>query len=416
MPDNSADSRLPLAGMKVLDLSRALSGPFCSQILGDLGADIFKVEPMPSGDMIRAWGPFDRGESVYFLSGNRNKRSIALNFRTPEGRQILRRMALKSDVIVENFMPGTLAEIGLDPDELRSERPDLIIASISGFGVGGPLGQRPGFDQIAQGYSGLMSVTGTRESGPVRVGVAIGDMASGMWLAIGVLGAWISRQQTGQGQAVGTSLLASLVGLLSVQGQRYLSLGEVATPTGNVHPVIAPYGAFRASDGEINIGAATQDMWRSLCDAIGRPELKQDPRFVDNAERMKHRDELRLLIETELAARTRAEWTELLVAARIPAGPINTVEDVLGDEQVLHLGLIETIDHPTLGPLRQISNPLVFEAAGNGWARTPPPLFGQHSRQILKQFGFQEAEVRRWEEADIVFQAQHLEAAPQVSA
>jgi crotonobetainyl-CoA:carnitine CoA-transferase CaiB-like acyl-CoA transferase len=298
-----AAQALPLAGMKVLDLSRALSGPFCSMILGDLGADVVKVEPMPKGDMIRTWGPFDRDQSAYFLSGNRNKRAIAIDFRTPDGIAILRELALKSDVIVENFLPGTLEAMTLGADRLRAEKPAIIVASISGFGKGGPLGDRPGFDQIAQGFSGFMSVTGTAETGPTRVGVAIGDMASGMWLAIGVLGAWIERGRSGCGQTVETSLLASLIGLLSVQGQRYLSLGEVASPSGNVHPVIAPYGVFRAADGDMNIGAATQDMWLKLCDVLERPDLKADPRFTLNADRMGHRDALRDIIETELARR-----------------------------------------------------------------------------------------------------------------
>lgn len=396
---------LPLEKMRVLDLSRALSGPFCSMILGDLGADVVKVEPIGTGDMIRTWGPFDRTESAYYLSGNRNKRSIAINFRSPEGLGLLREMALKSDVIVENFKPGTLAKLGLDPQALRAEKPELIIASISGFGVSGPLSARPGFDQIAQGYSGFMSFTGTTETGPTRVGVAIGDLTAGMWLAIGVLGAWIARQDTGRGDTVGTSLLASLVGLLSVQGQRYLSLGEVATPTGNVHPVIAPYGVFHAGDGDMNIGAATQDMWLKLCDIIGRPDLRSDPRFLDNAARMQHREVLREIIEQELGRATRAYWTGLLVAAEIPAGPINTVEDALTDPQIAHLGLVERTEHPTLGELSQLSNPLKFGAGNTPWIRHSPPLLGQHSRDVLAQYGFSPAQIGELEAAGVVSQA-----------
>lgn len=396
---------LPLEKMRVLDLSRALSGPFCSMILGDLGADVVKVEPIGTGDMIRTWGPFDRTESAYYLSGNRNKRSIAINFRSPEGLGLLREMALKSDVIVENFKPGTLAKLGLDPQALRAKKPELIIASISGFGVSGPLSARPGFDQIAQGYSGFMSFTGTTETGPTRVGVAIGDLTAGMWLAIGVLGAWIARQDTGRGDTVGTSLLASLVGLLSVQGQRYLSLGEVATPTGNVHPVIAPYGVFHAGDGDMNIGAATQDMWLKLCDIIGRPDLRSDPRFLDNAARMQHREALREIIEQELGRATRAYWTGLLVAAEIPAGPINTVEDALTDPQIAHLGLVERTEHPTLGELSQLSNPLKFGAGNTPWIRHSPPLLGQHSRDVLAQYGFSPAQIGELEAAGVVSQA-----------
>jgi crotonobetainyl-CoA:carnitine CoA-transferase CaiB-like acyl-CoA transferase len=399
-------SELSLEGMKVLDLSRALSGPFCAMILGDLGADVVKVEPTPAGDMIRAWGPFDRGESVYGLSGNRNKRSLLLNFRSEDGRKLLRRMAMASDVVLQNFKPGTMSELGLDPEELRAEKPELIIASISGYGSSGPLGDRPGFDQIAQGHSGFMSFTGTPETGPTRVGVAIGDMTSGMWLALGVLSAWIRRQRTGTGQSVETSLLSSLVGLLSVQGQRYLSLGEVATPTGNVHPVIAPYGVFRAADGYMNIGAATQGMWLKLCDTIGRADLKTDPRFLDNARRVAAREELRELIDAELARAHRAEWTQRFTQAQIPAGPINTIEDALNDAQIAHLGLIETVSHATLGPLRLVSNPLQLGEAGDGWIKRPPPAAGQHSREILAEFGLSAGEILGLEARGVVVQGQ----------
>lgn len=396
---------LPLAGLKVLDLSRALSGPFCTMILGDLGADVIKVEPLPKGDMIRTWGPFDREISAYFLSGNRNKRGIAIDFRAPEGIGILRELALKSDIIVENFMPGTMEAMTLGAEYLRAAKPELIVASISGFGKGGPLGNRPGFDQIAQGYSGLMSVTGSPEAGPTRVGVAIGDMTSGMWLAIGVLGALIERNRSGRGQVVETSLLASLVGLLSVQGQRYLSLGEVAAPSGNVHPVIAPYGVFRARDGDLNIGAATQEMWLKLCDVLARPDLKLDARFSSNANRMVHRVDLCKIIESELTNKTRLEWTKLLVEAGIPAGPINSISDALEDEQVLQQRLIETVDHATLGKLRQITNPLKMSELGEGWVRLAPPNFGQHTREVLSEFNFDADQISDWLNRNVIFQS-----------
>jgi crotonobetainyl-CoA:carnitine CoA-transferase CaiB-like acyl-CoA transferase len=395
---------LPLAGMRVLDLSRALSGPFCAMIMGDLGADVIKVEASPDGDMIRSWGPFDRGESVYYLCGNRNKRDISINIRHDEGRRLLRDMVLRCDVLIENFRPGTIAKMGLDPDELMAEKPELIIASLSGFGSDGPLASRPGFDQIAQGHSGFMSFTGTADAGPTRVGVAIGDMTAGMWLAIGVLAAWAQRGRTGMGRVVETSLLASLVSLLSVQGQRYMNLGEVAAPTGNVHPVIAPYGVFRAQDGDLNIGAATQQMWISLCEVIGLPDLCQDPHFADNASRMNSREELRVILETRLACRTRAEWTELLVNAGVPAGPINTIEDVVADAQVQHLKLVEAFEHPTLGSMRQISNPLRISGHDGPWIRQPPPVLGEHSRAILTDLGFSSAEIDSWEKAGVVYQ------------
>lgn len=398
-------NNLPLVGMRVLDLSRALSGPFCSMILGDLGADVIKVEALPAGDMIRTWGPFQGSESAYYLSGNRNKRGIAIDFRCEAGRQLLRRMALESDILIENFKPGTLREMGLDPEALRAVNPRLIIASISGFGSGGPLGNRPGFDQIAQGHSGFMSFTGTAETGPTRVGVAIGDLTSGMWLAIGILSAWIDKEKSGQGRAVETSLLASLVGLLSVQGQRYLSLGEVPSPTGNVHPVIAPYGVFRAKDGDLNIGAATQEMWLKLCDLLALSELKSDARFLDNASRMQNRDVLRAIIDGALASDTRKVWSERLVAAGIPAGPINTLADVFEDEQVAHLGLVETFQHPTLGSVRQVSSPLSLSGRDNGWVRRAPPVLGQHTLEVLSEFGVDPAQIDKWQSEGVIFQA-----------
>ncbi len=401
-----AEMSLPLNGMKVLDLSRALSGPFCSMILGDLGADVIKVEPLPDGDLIRSWGPFEQSESVYYLSTNRNKRGICVNFRSAEGRKLLRELALGSDVLIENFKPGTLAEMGLAADDLNKQRPELIVASISAFGRGGPLGGRPGFDQIAQGYAGFMSFTGTEESGPTRVGVAIGDLTSGMWLAIGILATWSARLQSGLGTTVETSLLASLVGLLSVQGQRYLSLGEVASPTGNVHPVIAPYGVFRAKDGTMNIGAATQGMWLKFCDIIGSPELKADSRFLNNAARMTHRESLREIIEAKLANGTREEWTTRMVEAGIPAGPLNNIADVFSDEQVKHCELVQTIDHPVLGALRQVATPIALGGSMSDRLRRAPPLIGQHTREALSERGFDAARIADLEQTGVIYQAE----------
>jgi crotonobetainyl-CoA:carnitine CoA-transferase CaiB-like acyl-CoA transferase len=302
--------------------------------------------------------------------------------------------------------------MGLDPESLRAEKSSLIVASLSGFGSSGPLGERPGFDQIAQGYSGFMSFTGTPESGPTRVGVAIGDLTAGMWLSIGVMAAWAKRISTGRGSLVETSLLASLFGLLSVQGQRYLSLGEVALPTGNVHPVISPYGVFRSKDGSLNICAATQEMWVKLCEAIGAPELSQNERFVDNARRMAHREELVEIIERHLARKTAKEWTEAFVAVGIPAGPINDISDAVNDEQVQHLGLVETVAHPALGPIRQISNPLQLDGRSGAWIRHAPPLLGEHTREVLREFGFETPRIEDWEDRGVVYQREPAVAEP----
>ncbi|HYG43900.1 MAG TPA: CoA transferase [Bordetella sp.] len=395
---------LPLSGVRVLDLTRALSGPFCTMVLADLGAEVVKVEPGPGGDMIRQWGPFDRGVSAYYLSSNRNKLGLGLDFRKPEGLALLRELALKSDIVVENFKPGTMRRMGLDYETLSAGQPGLVYASITGFGSTGPAGDWPGFDQIAQGYSGLMSVTGMPETGPVRVGVAIGDLTAGMWAAMGVLAAWIERQRDGRGQRVETSLLASLVGLLSVQGQRYLSLEEIPQPTGNVHPVIAPYGAFETADGPLNLAPATQEMWLRLCELLELTEAPDDARYKTNADRMLHRDALKALIESRLRQRDRMHWTREMIARGIPAGPINTLADVFSDPQVRHCRMVETAQHPELGQIRQLALPIAMDALAAGSVRSAPPVFGQHTRQILRAYDLPQERIDALCAGQVVFQ------------
>jgi crotonobetainyl-CoA:carnitine CoA-transferase CaiB-like acyl-CoA transferase len=396
---------LPLKDIRVLDLTRAVSGPFCTMILADLGADVIKVEPVPNGDVIRTWGPFDREISVYYLSTNRNKRDIALNFRDPRGIALLREIAQQVDVLAENFKPGTMEAMGLSYEELCAANPRLIIASVTGFGRDGPAGNWPGFDQIAQGMSGLMSLTGMPETGPTRVGVAIGDLTAGMWSALGILAAIISRQSTNRGQRVETSLLSSLVSLLSVQGQRYLSLGETPGPTGNVHPVIAPYGTFEAQDGPMNIAPATPDMWGRLCRLLDLEELINDPRFVDNAARMKNRYELKTIIESRLAIRPRREWIREMIALNIPAGPINNLAEVFADPQVVHCQLVEEVVHPLLGVMRQLGNPVKLSSMEAQSVRMPPPLLGEHTRMVLEDLGFSDDVIQSLLDAGVITQA-----------
>lgn len=397
--------KLPLSGIKVLDLTRALSGPFCSMILADLGAEVIKVEPTPNGDMIRQWGPFDQDISVYYLSANRNKKGIGVDFRQAEGLALIKELALKSDIVVENFKVGTMEAMGLGYEELRAVRPELIYGSISGFGSTGPARDWPGFDQIAQGYSGFMSLTGTPESGPTRVGTAIGDLTAGMWVAMGVLAAYIERQRSGLGQHVETSLLASLLGLLSVQGQRYLSVGDIPQPCGNVHPVIAPYGTFDTADGPLNLAPATQDMWVRLCEVLELPWLTTDPRFKTNAERMQNRLALKELLEISLGKKTRMEWTPLMIKAGIPAGPINTLEDVFVDEQVIACKLVETVEHPLLGMLKQVALPIKMPATAQGSVRSAPPLFGQHTEEVLAAYGLSPETIRELIIKKVVYQS-----------
>jgi crotonobetainyl-CoA:carnitine CoA-transferase CaiB-like acyl-CoA transferase len=395
---------LPLQGIRVLDLSRALAGPFCAMILGDLGADVVKVEPLPDGEMIRGWGPFDEGISTYFLSVNRNKRSLALNFRDPQGLQTLRQMARHADVLVENFKPGTMESMGLSCETLRQENPGLIYANVTGFGRDGPYGDRPGLDQIALGMSGLMSVTGTQESGPMRMGVPIGDMLAGMWTALGVQAAIIERQSTKLGQRVETSLLAGLVGMLCLQGQRYLSLGEVPKGVGNEHPSICPYGLFYAKDGPFNMAAPTDTMWRKLCELLELGDMAEHADFRDNTGRMKNKTEVHRRLNEVFARQTRVEWTEKLTALGLPAGPIYNIDEVFADPQVKHLKLEETVQHPVLGALRQLANPIRLDAFEGGSVRFAPPILGQHTEAALRDYGFPNDAIATLRETGVIKQ------------
>ena len=382
----------PLEGVKVLDLTRALSGPFCTMILGDLGADVIKVEPI-DGDMMRQWGPFDRTESVYYLTGNRNKRAIAIDFRSAEGIELIKEVAKECDVVVENFKPGSMDAMGLNYEKLAEINPRLIYMSITGFGRDGPNSDQPGFDQIAQGYSGLMSVTGSPESGPLRVGVAIGDQTTGMWAAIGVLSALAQREKTGLGHRIDTSLMASLVGLLSVQGQRYLSLGETPGLAGNNHPVVSPCGVFQTKDGPLNIAANTPNMWITLCNILDLNELVADERFIDNASRAVNRDELKQLIEKQLSTFDRQHWTHLFNKSGVPAGPINNLAEVFSDAQVLHCQLVEEVNHPVLGTLKLVGSPIQFDLNKGSSIKRAPPLLGEHTSEILEEFGWSHQEI-----------------------
>ena len=384
---------LPLAGLRVLDLSRALAGPFCATILADLGADVIKVEPTPAGEMVRGWGPFAEGISVYYLSIHRNKRSLAVNFRDEAGLELIRSLADKVDIVIENFKPGAMDDMKMDYATLAARNPRLIFASITGFGTTGPYGGWPGVDQIAQGMSGLMSLTGHQETGPVRVGIPIGDVVGGMWAALGVQAAVIQRTVTGRGQLVETSLLAGLISLLTVQGQRQLSLGDTPGVAGNDHPVVCPYGMFEASDGPFNMAAATEDMWVKLCGLVGHAEWAAHPDYKDNAARSRNRTQLKTKLNTIFATRTKMEWTLDLVKLGLPAGPSFTLDQVFEDKHVNETGIVETVEHPTLGPLRLVASPIRMAGMGGHSVRTAPPLLGANTRQVLAEFGFTPARI-----------------------
>ena len=396
---------LPLEGVRILDLTRALAGPFCTMILGDLGATVIKTEPTQGGDMSRSWGPYHDGIGVFYLSINRNKQSLAVNFREPRGLELLQQLARDADVVVENFKPGTTKTIGLDYDTLVKDAPRLIYTSITGFGTDGPYGQWPGYDQIAQGMSGMMSITGQADGLPTRLGVPLADLVSGIWSALGTITALHQRERTGSGQKVETSLLAGVVGMLCVQGQRYLSLGETPQRIGNEHPVIYPYGAFEAADGIINIAAATQSQWENLCHVLDLDHLVQQSEFVDNDARSSNREQLRKIFNSRLCSRSAIEWTTILMENGVPAGPVFDLQQLFEDPHVAAMGLVELVDHPQLGEIKQLSNPLRLESIGSKTVRSPPPLLGQHTDGILKELGLKSQALVKLKEDGIIFQS-----------
>lgn len=382
---------LPLAGIVVLDLTRALAGPYATALLADLGATIIKVESKNGGDSTRAWPPFEGPHSLYFDSVNRNKSSIAIDFYSPEGAGLLRRMALDADVVIENFKPGTMAEMGLDPAGLRAEKPSLIVASVSGFGSSGPLAQAAGLDQVAQGMSGLMSVTGEDADHPTRVGVPIVDIYAGVFTAVGIAAALVGRERTGGGSAgvgatIETSLLEAAISVSAFQGQRYLSTGEVPQPQGNNHPVLAPYGVFATADIPIIIAAGNDRHFRQLAELLGEPGLADDPEFATGRARSGHREELTARLEQLLAARPGLEWVDELRRIGIPAGPILNYEQVFRDPQVRHLDMVTHTTRRDGSALPLLRGPITVDGVAPAIVKAPPAL-GEDTRAVLDGLG-----------------------------
>jgi len=387
----SPHAALPLDGIVVLDLTRALAGPYATALLADLGATIIKVESAKGGDSTRAWPPFEGVHSLYFDSVNRNKSSIAIDFYSAEGAALLRRMALDADVVIENFKPGTMAEMGLDPAELRAEKPSLIVASVSGFGSTGPLAQAAGLDQVAQGMSGLMSVTGDDAEHPTRVGVPIVDIYAGVFTAVGIAAALVGRERTGGGTAgtgatIETSLLEAAVAVSAFQGQRYLSTGEVPEPQGNNHPVLAPYGVFATADIPIIIAAGNDRHFQQLAELLGEPGLADDPEFATGRARSGHRQELTARLEQLLAARPGLEWVDELRRIGIPAGPILNYRQVFDDPQVRHLDLVKHLTRRDGSALPLVRGPITVDGVAPGIRKAPPAL-GEDTRAVLGRLG-----------------------------
>ena len=393
---------MPLDGMTVLDCTQIMAGPFCSLLLADMGADVIKVEKPKGGDDNRRMGPpFINGRSAAFLAINRNKRSLALDLRSEDGKVVFKRLVEQGDVVVENYRPGAMDRLGLGYQDLKKIKPSIVYCSISGFGQTGPYREKGGFDLVAQGLSGLMSVTGTPGGAPVKVGVPITDLTAGMYGAYGILNAYIHRLRTGEGQLVDTSLLEAGIAYTFWESSVYFATGEVPGPLGSAHRLSAPYQALKTKDGYINIGAATQSTWEGLCRAIGRDELTADPGFATIGDRKGREQELAALLEETTCRETTQHWMEALEAAGVPAGPINDLQQVYSDPHVQAREMLVEMEDPDLGRLKNIGIPVKLSLTP-GRIRQRAPDLGEHSREVLLEAGYSEEDVTRLIDAGVV--------------
>lgn len=389
-------------GIKVIDLTQALSGPFCTTMLADQGADVIKIEVPDIGDNSRAWGPpFVNGVSSYFLSVNRNKKSMTLNLKSEKGKEVFNNLVRNSDIVVENFRPGVATRLGIDYEQAKKTNPKIVYASISGFGQDGPYKKRPGYDQVIQGMSGIMSVTGEKDGAPVKVGLAITDIAAGMFAAYGIAGALFRRQITGKGEYIDISMLDCIVSWLTFQAGRYFAEGEVAQKMGSAHPLIVPYQAFRTKDIFINIAAGSDKLWQQMCDVMEKPEWKEDELMRTNDDRVKNRETVVPMIEEVLVTRPGDEWLEKLTEAGVPCGPINTIDRVLNDEQVLFREMVQELSHPTIGPFKQTGLQVKYRNEP-GSLRLPPPVLGEHTVSILEELGYSKGEIENFKDQKII--------------
>ena len=383
----------PLTGMRVLELAQIMAGPTCGMMLADMGADVIKVEKLPGGDDARGYSePRVNGVSAPFMMLNRNKRGMALNLKHAHGREILLRLVRKADVLTENFRRGTLEKLGLGCDVLAQANPGLIYCAVTGYGRDGPLADKGGFDLIAQGFAGLMAITGEPGGPPVKTGNPVADINAGILAVAGILAAYAHKLQTGRGQIVDTSLLEAALQQTYWHAAIHFATGESPGPSGSAHLLTAPYQAFRASDGWINIGGANQANWERIADVVGHPEWRDDPRFATNSARMQHLDALTSRMDGVLVTRSKAEWIAAFDAAGVPVGPVNTIGEALAHPQTLARGMVVDVVHPEAGATKALGCPIHFSATPTHIARAAP-LLGEHTREVLRESGYNDAEI-----------------------
>ncbi|HEX6008024.1 MAG TPA: CoA transferase [Burkholderiales bacterium] len=394
---------LPLEGVKVVDLTTVMAGPYCCMVLGDMGAEVLKIENFPEGDSARRFDPQVNGESYCFAVLNRNKKSVALNMKDPRGKEAFMKLAAKADIITENFRPGVVRKLGIDYQTISRINPGVIYASMSGFGQTGPYGRKGGFDIVAQGMSGIMMMTGYPGGRPAKVGIAMNDIASGVTALYGILGAYISRLKSGKGQYLETSLLEAGLAWTHWESGAYFGSGELPTATGTRHRRSTPYQAYKTKDGYVTVGANNKKLWHNFCTMVcGKPEWLSDPRFIDLPSRLKHIDQLEREIEAVFAIQPTAHWVEKLDAAEVPGGPVYTYDQILADPHIKARNMVVEMDHPKIGRMKTLGLPV--KSSGELVAiRRPAPWLGQHTEEALREAGYGRGEIEALFEAGVIY-------------